>query len=174
MIKVLSISLLSTTLLLNANFAQSESFATDGNKTITPSEILPKGAEGQVAKDGTFVRKGTIKATIDNIAILNKMFNQPANKARYDKIDESIKPIMELVPSFYALDMFKFFTVNEWLQDENNKGRILVTLLYLDKYMNTLDKEDASKVIERLQFLQSKNLAPEITGRIASLLQKKM
>jgi hypothetical protein len=138
-------------------------------QTLTPQDVLKDNEEGMRLPDGTFIRKGTIKATIDNIEILNRIFQLPFSSKRHAQIKEASKPIVELIPALHKVGIFDFFTIHEWLQNEKNLGRILVALLYLGKYDARLEEGDRHKIRQRLQILKMQIKEPEILERMQEI-----
>lgn len=61
-------------------------------------------------------RKGTVAATINNIALLNKLLLEPISSAASEKlIKESIDEMRKLMPSLKVIGVFNIFTPEEWL-----------------------------------------------------------
>ena len=106
----------------------------------TPEKLLPAGVDVTEAvnpytgEKGT-ARKGTVAATVSNIAILNQLLLAEPADSDNAKIDEFAEAIKKLLPSLRVVGMFDFFTVAEWLEhDELQPGRTLVAVYYLHQY----------------------------------------
>lgn len=106
----------------------------------TPEKLLPAGVDVTEAVnpytgEKGHARKGTVAATVNNIAILNQLLLAEPADSDNKKIDEFSEAIKKLLPSLRVVGMFDFFTVTEWLEhDESQPGRILVAVYYLHQY----------------------------------------
>ena len=104
-----------------------------------PSDILSDDASSIAMPDGTVARKGTIKAMIDNITLLDALLTQPLDTTAHQQLNETITIIDELIPALKSLGLFEFFTIHDWLGDPTQKGLILVALRYLRQFLPTYD-----------------------------------
>lgn len=119
------------------------------NNAFTPEKMLPAGIdEAEVTNPYTGekrkARKGTVAATINNIALLNKLLLEPISSAASEKlIKESIDEMRKLMPSLKVIGVFNIFTPEEWLniQDSKQWGRVTCVLLYLEKYPDIINTE---------------------------------
>jgi hypothetical protein len=124
-------------------------------KAYTTEDILPDN-QNIIVSNGTEIRKGTVKATIENIKLLNECFKQPFTKERNTNIKAIMRIMEELIEALHLVGLFEFFQPLEWLQDSKNKGRIMVALLYLSMHKEQLDEKIRLRVYEL-----KKNFEPE-------------
>ena len=106
------------------------------SKPFTPETILPDGQDTTISinpytGESGPARKGIIAATLNNIAILNKMIASGASEKELQPI---IIEITKLIPSLHYVGIFDMFTPQEWLTSETQPGRILAGILYLESY----------------------------------------
>jgi hypothetical protein len=140
--------LLSTALF--SNFAWSAE-----NSPYTPEKILPSGVDESISVnpytgESGSARKGTVAATLNNVALLNKLLLQPASAQNDRNIKQIIQAIESLLPSLKVVGMFHFFSIEEWLSDDKRQpGRTLVGVLYLQKYPKELNA-DVKKTLARI------------------------
>ncbi|HXF90502.1 MAG TPA: hypothetical protein VNJ29_01075 [Candidatus Nitrosotenuis sp.] len=134
-------------------------------QAIHPADILSDDQSITIAGDGTEIRKGTVKATIENIKILNELFCLPFTQHRHQKIVEILSVVDELLRPLHHIELFNFFTPLEWLQDTNNQGRILVTLRYLAFFKDRITPE-----IKHRLYLLDECCQPEVRQNIHELL----
>jgi hypothetical protein len=160
--KIISIALLKVALATTAHSTITE---TPSTTPVRPIDILPDRQDSQVAEDGTVVRKGTIKSTIDNIQVLNNIFKLPAGQERQQKLQSVLHVMDELMKPLYHVGAFSFFTPLEWLQDSNNQGRILIALVFLQKF----PAEVTAQIKQRLKVLLPQ-CSPEVQQRITDIL----
>ncbi|MET0701870.1 MAG: hypothetical protein ABWY93_19635 [Mycobacterium sp.] len=73
---------------------------------ITPQDVLADGADGTMI-NGTYVRKGSIAAFIQNAKLLAGV---DTDSAEFQKIADQIRAIK---PALDALDIFEVFTVRD-------------------------------------------------------------
>lgn len=78
----------------------------DDFKPITPTDVLADGVDGGIMNN-TAVRKGTIKAMIDNIKALESV--SPGSEDH----DAIVAQIRELRPSLEALGLFTVFELRD-------------------------------------------------------------
>lgn len=140
------------------------------NKTIfTPESILPAGVDNSLStnpytgESGT-ARKGTVAATLNNVALLNKaLLEKVENK---EQIDSLMAAISNLIPSLQYIGVFDLFTPEEWLSDVSQPGRILAALLYLEKFPQKKTKQ----IDVHLHHIQTKTKIRVITEKINVVL----
>ena len=124
------------------------------DNAFTPEKMLPAGIdEAEVTNPYTGekrkARKGTVAATINNIALLNKLFLEPISSAVSEElIKESIEEMRKLMPSLKVIGVFNIFTPEEWLniQDSKQWGRVTCVLLYLEKYPDIINSDIKSRI----------------------------
>lgn len=135
-------------------------------KTIRPKDIFPDGKDSMTAPDGTVMRKGTIKATMENIKILNKLLDGPSSEERAKQVEQNLQVVSEFIKPLHNLEVFKFFKPIEWLKNDKNQGRILVAVLYLKNFPEAI----APEVKTRLEDLL-KVSTPEVCQKIQDCLK---
>lgn len=117
--------------------------ATIGASTLvaapfTPEKILPVGVDGTISinpftGESAPVRKGTVAATLNNIALLNHLLAANSEKSR-DEVQCIKEAVVELLPSLRAVGVFDLFSIEEWISTNDQLGRIFVAVLYLQRY----------------------------------------
>ena len=137
---------------------------------IRPEEVVQEGKEGITFPDGSFVRKGTIKATFDNVDYLNEIIADDLCEQKTDKIDKILNIISELSEGYYAIKLFKVFTLKEWLADNSNSGRILVALTYLEIHYANHTFKELKNALMRLKEIRDIISYPEINQRTVKII----
>lgn len=104
---------------------------------FTPEAILPAGDDTTLAinpytgESGT-ARKGIIAATLNNVVLLNNALTQePLNRDYINALEQAVR---DLIVSLNNVGVFDLFTPYEWLASDDQPGRALVALLYLQHY----------------------------------------
>lgn len=119
-----------------------------GNKqsVFTPESVLPAGTDYTISVnpytgEAGEARKGTVAATLNNVALLNKLL--PSSKTIEEKkqIEDLVAAIDSLISSLRVVGIFDMFTVNEWLSSPNQSGRTMAAVLYLKKYPKEITPE---------------------------------
>jgi ferredoxin-fold anticodon binding domain-containing protein len=132
---------------------------------FTPEDILPDGDDHTTAVNPFTgfkgrARKGTVAATLNNIALLNRLFLE---NAKEDQIINIKKAIVELIPSLKAVGIFDLFNPQEWINNEPKYlGRTYVVLLYLKHYPEEIDEEITKKLKEIKKTAQSPFVQSEL------------
>lgn len=123
------------------------------NKTsysgFTPQDILADGKDFTISTnpytgESGKVRKGTVAATINNVALLNEKLVQHAftsDKNLELEITNILNLIIELLPSLKVIGLLDLFKIKEWLADFTQQGRILIAIIYLRYNPHELTKE---------------------------------
>jgi len=141
------------------------------NKISTPEGILPDGDDftlvvNPFSGSSGNARKGTVAATLNNIALLNKSLSN----AESDQNNEIKKAISSLIPSLKAVGIFDLFGIEEWINDTQQLGRIYVAVLYLKQYPNEITSGMKLKLQKIANSTQSVYLRNEIeTLRLTGL-----
>jgi hypothetical protein len=122
----------------------------NASEAITPEKVLPDGVDSATVMnpftgEKGFSRKGTVAATIQNIAALNKLFANKPSKENDKDIENIMAEIKRLVPFLRVIGVFDMFNVDEWLDNTHSTqwGRIVCALLYIEQYPELLN--DARK-----------------------------
>lgn len=133
---------------------------------VQPSDVLPDH-QNTLEENGVQMRKGSIKATIENINAMNRILTMPEGNDRTEKLQAVIKVVQSLIPALDKVGCFSFFTLDEWIQDEQNQGRILVGLLYMEH-----DPKSVTQTIKDTltTYLAHGGIAPEVKERIKTVL----
>lgn len=100
---------------------------------ITPNQVLLDGQDTAVHKGGVTVRKGTIKALIENVKELNAELKKSRTHDT-NTIDVIVNEVRRSIPEHNAIDVFKAFPAEDWLQDESRPGMLMVGILYLQLF----------------------------------------
>lgn len=147
MIEKLKIFTLLTFICLFAGHVRAESSA------FTPEAVLPNGVDATISVnpytgESGFVRKGTVAATIQNIALLNQLLAKPNDQDREQEIEQVSAEIERLIPSLKCIGVFDFFEPAEWIGSGEQPGRVLVAALYLKQYPDEMTEEIERKIQE--------------------------
>jgi len=103
----------------------------------TPDQVLVNGQDSAVHKGGITVRKGAIKALIENVKQLNTKL-----KGREDtSMLALINDIRESIPAHNAIDVFEAFPAGDWFQFEDRPGMVMVGVLYLQQFPDKITGE---------------------------------
>jgi hypothetical protein len=139
---------------------------------FTPEKILPEGVDAALSKnpytgETGYVRKATVAATLNNIAVLNELLGTASSTENLEKNENYVKAIKELLPSLRVIGVFNLFTPLEWLSAENQPGRVLTVLLYLQRYSDAI----TPKIKKTLRHLQIQEKIPYLLEMIKLILK---
>lgn len=145
----------------------------DGNAPFTPEKILPVGADSTISinpytLESGEVRKGTVAATLNNIALLNQKLSKKASKEEIEKIDDIIDAIKSLLPSLRVIGVFDLFTKEEWISSDNQPGRVMAGVLYLQRYPQEVTEHIKKTLIHQAKEYNLKLLSDEINKIVSS------
>ncbi|MGI4851292.1 MAG: DUF7709 family protein [Janthinobacterium lividum] len=140
-------------------------------EVFTPESILAAGVDDLISTnpytgESGPARKGTVAATLNNVALLNKLLTKsdaPENQTKIDKISRSI---ITLLPSLRVIGVFDLFTPQEWLANDDQPGRILGVVLYFQHY----PQEITSSIKERLIQIQNQTKIKVLAEAIAKII----
>jgi hypothetical protein len=104
----------------------------------TPNQVLANGQDSAVHKEGVIVRKGAIKALIENVKQLNVQLK--GNKETPSLL-ALIKDTRESIPAHNAIDVFEAFPVEDWFRFEDRSGMIMVGVFYLQQFPVKMTEE---------------------------------
>ncbi|MBA3604157.1 MAG: hypothetical protein H0W50_11095 [Parachlamydiaceae bacterium] len=143
------------------------------NEVFSPESILAEGVDYSMSTNpytGEFgqARKGTVAATLNNIALLNKLLFADASLQNQVQISKVIDAVFALLSSLRVVGMFDLFTPDEWLSNDDQPGRALIATLYLQKYPQNV----SSKVKDRLIKLHCQTKFQILSVNIAMILNK--
>lgn len=111
---------------------------------FTPESVLASGVDAATSvnpytgESAEGVRKGTVAATLNNVVLLNKIMLSSQTERNLGKYEQILGNIQSLIKSLSAIGMFHFFTIDEWLAANDQPGRQVVALLYLQNYTSEL------------------------------------
>jgi hypothetical protein len=112
---------------------------------ITPNQILADGQDSSVHKGGVTVRKGTIKALIENVKKLNLDLKK-TTRQDIKTIAAIVNEVRRSIPEHNAIDVFEAFPVEDWLQDETRPGMLMVAVLYLQQFPEKMTPTIKTKI----------------------------
>jgi hypothetical protein len=144
---------------------------TSKDEVFTPENVLPKGIDKTVSinpytGESAPVRKGTVAAMLNNVALLNKALAEaPINQA---KVEELMKANAALISSLRAVGMFHLFLPIEWLASDDQQGRILTAVLYLQKYPKEMTPQVRGRLIQIKNHTKIKVLSDAIEKALKS------
>lgn len=140
----------------------SRSTAPTNSNIFTPESVLASGVDSSTSVnpytgESAEARKGTVAATLNNVVLLNKIMlgnNTEQDLEQYKQIVEAIK---NLINPLSAIGMFHFFTIDEWLTADNQPGRQLVGLLYLQSHKEEFTTA-RQNLVKKIQSTTKSNL----------------
>jgi len=137
------------------------------SKAFTPEGILPEGVDSTVSVnpftgESGFARKGTVAATLNNVALLNSLLQKNSDAADLEEIRKITEAIEQLLPSLKVIGVFDLFTIQEWIATDYQPGRIYAALLYLKKYPECLDEA----IVERLKKIKQTTSSDYLRSQI--------
>lgn len=140
------------------------------SNVFIPENILPDGEDHTTAVNPFTgyqgrARKGTVAATLNNIALLNRLL---LDNAEHDKIAPIKKAIIDLMPSLKAVGIFDLFDPLEWISSQNHPGRTYVAILYLKHYPEEMNKE----IVHKLEMVKEAIESPFFQSELQSLLKR--
>lgn len=135
---------------------------------FTPNGLLPDGVDSApvvnpyTGEKGS-ARKGTIAATINNVALLNQKLPIAATQEELKKIQDIMNAFIELIPSLRALAVFDLFNPEEWVSSDQQPGRVLAGVLYLQNHPKEVTAETRQKLEKIKSVTKIDILSQEIT-----------
>src|ERR1700686_541263 len=85
----------------------------NGCQAVKPEDVLKDNEQGKVftMHDGSqsFVRKGTIAATIQNVKALNNLLQAPFSAEGQQKYNDTVADIGRAIPALKVLELFDVF-----------------------------------------------------------------
>lgn len=139
------------------------------SKAFIPEHILPAGEDNAIVVNpftgvSGRARKGTVAATLNNIALLNQLLLADNDENR-EQVLSIKKSVEELINSLKYVGIFNLFSIEEWLNEEQQPGRIYVAILYLKHNPDELTDQIKSK----LQEIAKAKLSPVISQEIKTI-----
>lgn len=140
------------TTLISAS-GSSPAFAAGQKAAFTPESVLPKGVDSNISVnpytgESGETRKGTVAATLNNIAVLNTLLIEKPSPENQAKIQEIVEAVSALLPSLRVIGVFDLFTPSEWLAMDQQPGRALVAVLYLQQYPKNITPEIKQRLVQ--------------------------
>ena len=121
---------------------------------FTPESILPDGMDASLSVnpytgEAGHARKGTVAATLNNVARLNQLLLQEDTPENQEEIQAILSAIDALIPSLQAIGMFDFFEPTYWIGQGEQSGRVAVICLYFQHYPEkyTTDMKERLRLI---------------------------
>lgn len=141
-------------------------------EVFTPEGILPAGVDNTVSinpytGESGPARKGTVAATLNNIALLNTLLSENNSATDHAKATKISEAMAALIPSLRVIGIFDLFTPEEWLSSEAQPGRVLAAVLYLQTYPQNI----TPAIKQRLIQIQSKTTSEMLSAALAKILQ---
>jgi hypothetical protein len=142
---------------------------------FTPENVLPQGQDfsksvNPYTGESGLARKGTVAASLNNVALLNKLLKPANNQAELEQIKEIIGAINKLVPSLVVIGMFNLFELEEWITSKDQTGRIVAAVLCLQQYPEKLTPAIKAKLLSILAATDVPVLRDEISKVLKSAL----
>lgn len=139
---------------------------------VTPEHILPAGVDTTLSVnpytgESGQVRKGTVAATINNIAILNRLLQEPLTLQTRENIEKTVKEIQGLLSSLRMVGMFDIFSPLEWISASSQPGRVLAIVLYMEKFPEKLTPE----IKEQLGKVNDTSSSSYLSERVGKFLK---
>lgn len=133
-------------------------------KAFTPEEIFPAGEDYTIVVNPFTglkgkARKATVAATLKNIALLNRLLLEDAE---FDHIQGINNAISSLIPSLKVIGIFDLFTLEEWVSDSRQLGRVYVAALYLKQFPDEMTDALFLKLKTIKQTVKSRALRSEL------------
>ena len=140
-------------------------------EVFTPHTILADGVDSAISTNPYTgeqgpARKGTVAATVNNVALLNKALTAEVPDDKH--IEALIDAMKALIPSLRVIGMFDVLSVDAWLADDKQPGRILIAALYLQNY----PKEMTPEIRQRLNTIKAQTKIKHIIQTIEGLLNQ--
>jgi hypothetical protein len=158
---------------LNAEISDHSLNTFEEVKVFSPEEILPDGVDNSISVnpytgESGPARKGTVAATLNNIALLNKILSESSSEKNLSKINPIMEAISSLAGSLKVIGMFDLFTIEEWIGSDQQPGRILAAVLYLQKYPTEITPE----ICQRLENIKTSTKSNLLAEEIQKALHK--
>lgn len=138
-------------------------------KPFTPDSILKEGEDFTISvnpytQESGKTRKGTIAATLNNVARLNFLLASSPTPRQAEEIQAIINAIDQLIPSLKVVGMFDFFEPIYWIGEGEQLGRIMVILLYFKHHpqeMTPYLKQKIESLNSKIPLSYLQNLLPD-------------
>lgn len=137
---------------------------------FTPQMILQDGEDQSISinpytQESGEARKGTVAATLNNIALLNQIILKEPSPGREEEIKATIQAIDQLIPSLKVIGMFDLFEPRYWVGQGEQIGRIVVLSLYFKQY----PEKDTEQLKLKIRSLTTQISSPTLRELFESL-----
>lgn len=128
-----------TSLLIGSVFLAHSLITPIEGTPFTPESLLPDGVDSLISinpytGESGPVRKGTVVAILNNVALLNPLLLQEETLELRKEIATVSDAIDQLIPSLQAIGLFDLFEPIYWIGQGEQPARILTLALYLKRY----------------------------------------
>lgn len=135
----------------------------------TPQTILQDGVDSSISinpytLESGQVRKGTVAATLNNIAKLNKLLQEATTPEQENEIKAIVEAIDQLIPSLQIVGMFDLFEPVHWMGQKEQMGRIVALALYFKHY----PEKDKWGLRQQIRTLEVRVSSPTIVALFKS------
>lgn len=135
----------------------------------TPEMILQDGVDSSISinpytDESGLARKGTVGATLNNIAKLNNLLQQEHTAERESEIKAIVEAIDLLIPSLQIIGMFDLFEPLYWMGQGEQVGRVVALALYLKHY----PEKDKWGLKQQINLLKTSVSSPIISALFES------
>lgn len=142
------------------------------NEVFTPEKVLASGVDSSISTnpytgESGPARKGTVAATLNNVALLNKYLSENMSSNDAAKVQELSEAINPLIPSLRVVGVFDLFTPEEWLSSKSQPGRVLAAVFYLQKY----PQEITPNIRKQLKQIKNQTKIKVLSDSIAKALK---
>jgi hypothetical protein len=137
---------------------------------FTPQTILRDGVDQTISvnpytQESGEVRKGTVAATLNNIARLNQLLLQENSQECEQEIKAIVAAIDQLIPSLKVIGMFDLFEPIYWIGQGEQMGRIVTLALYIKHY----PEKDTANLRQKILSLTNRVTSPSLGDLFQSL-----
>jgi hypothetical protein len=137
---------------------------------FTPQMILKDGVDETISvnpytQESGEVRKGTVAATLNNIARLNQLFLQENSQECEEEIKAIVFAIDQLIPSLKVIGVFDLFEPIYWIGQGEQIGRIVALALYIKRY----PEKDTNHLGQKILSLTNTIVSPSLRDLFQSL-----
>lgn len=139
----LAACLCSGVFLWSQNALAHESLLSEDSKMIvTAKEVFPEGLDRLKMNDGRQVRKGTIRAFLNNIDAYNQVWNVPDSAEKRRKLETLEQKIREAIIDLKSLGFFDAFPIRMWLNSSLPPAQMLLLKEAFSLIPNVFTPED--------------------------------
>ncbi|MBY0282298.1 MAG: hypothetical protein K2W94_09150 [Alphaproteobacteria bacterium] len=135
---------------------------------VTPETILPDGIDKSIiinpyTNQKIEGRKGSVAAAIHNITLLNKLLNfEELTSKQLNELAHIETAMKEVIPVLAGVGIFDLFTINEWLNSNDQPGRVFVGLLYLEQNLSKINEPTKGELKKIKQITKVSVIAEKI------------